>query len=389
MYRGFVYRMYPNQKQVDQITTNFDCCCFVWNKMLQMMKARYDNNHDAPFLYRFSLQLVLTQFKKEETWLRDADATSLQNVVANLSTAYQRFFKGTSKFPRFKSRRYRTQSYTTVVSGRNVVQIDAHHIRLPKVGIVKVRGGRSSWGKIQQATIRRDAVGRFYVSLLCRMPDITLPSAQNKVGIDFNLGTDGWVTSDGNRYPVPQFHHRAYENLAHWQRTCARRRAIALKKVAYHEIESLEDAKNYVIARETAARIQRHVRNQRLDFAHKLTTQLVRRYDTVIMEKLQIKNISKNHKIAAAVQNETFYQVQTMLAYKFGIPPKQFLKVNPRMTSQLCSNCGAENHRMGHGKFEWFRVREWQCPNCGALHDRDVNAARNILQRGVAQLATE
>ena len=375
--KGIKLRIYPNLEQQDKIIANFGYNRFVWNQMLDMMIQRYENNHKAPFLNAFALNNLLKQLKFENPFLKDAESTSLQNTNRDLIEAYKKFFREHKGFPKFKSRKFPKQSYQSNYVNRNIQQI-GNKLRLPKLGLIKFKCGRKIEGKIKNATIRLSATGKFYAILLVDTEIQELPKTHNSVGIDMGV-SDLMITSEGVKYPTIRFDKILANKKHYWEKRLARRRLQAQKEIAWDKHNKMlvprdfSDFKNYLKAKHMVAKYNEKIANQRNDYLHKLTKSLVETYDVIKIEDLKAKNLLKNHKLARAIANQSWRELRSQLEYKCDWYGKQLVIVNPYKTSQVCSECGYDD-----GKHT-LDIREWTCPSCGTHHDRDINAAINIL----------
>ena len=380
-------RLYPNAEQEDKLTVTFGCTRFVWNQMLNMQIERRKNNPQAKFVNAFGMNNLLKRLKQEYPWLKQAESTALQSANRDLADAFQRFFKGQNRFPHFKSRKY-AQSYNSKFVQGNISVIDDHHIKLPKLGVVYYRAGRQPQGKIKNVTIRLNVAQQYYASVLVDTEIKALPVTGKAIGGD--LGLKSLLNlSNGYKEPLNHFEDQYRKKLHHWEKIRSRRFLKAKEAIAWDRHNKvlvprqLSDFKNYQKARIMVAKYRQKIANQRLDQLQKFTTKLVHHFDTIVLEKLNIKGIMKNHKLARAVANASWAKVVMMLQYKCNWYGKQLVQINPAYTSQTCINCGKANHRLGLSKSEWLDVREWDCPNCGAHLDRDINAARVILKIGL------
>lgn len=376
--KGIKARIYPNQEQRLKIKLNFGYNRFVWNQMLNMMIKRYENNPKAHFLNAFALNNLLPVLKIEHPWLREAESTSLQGTNHDLVEAYKKFFKERKGFPKFKSRKFLKQSYQSKSVNGNIKQFDNKHLKLPKIGLVRFKSGRQITGKVKNVTIRLSSTGKYYAVLLVDTEIKALPKTNNSVGIDMGVA-DLMITSDAVKYPTIRFDKILAKKKHYWEKRLARRRLQAKKEIAWDhhnkviEPRELSDFKNYQKAKLMVAKYSEKIANQRSNYLHLLTKQLVEQYDVIKIEDLKTKNLLKNHKLARAIANQSWRKIRRQLEYKCAWYGKQLVTVNPRKTSQICSNCGFDD-----GKHT-LDIRQWTCPNCGVQHDRDINAAKNIL----------
>ena len=374
--RAIKTRIYPNQMQQDKIIINFGCCRFVWNQLLNMQIERYNNG--GSYVNEFGMNYLIKCLKREYPFLKKADSTSLLHVSRDLNSAFQNLFKKHSGHPKFKSRKYPKQSYQSNSVNHNIQQIGRFSIKLPKLGEIRFKAGRQITGKIKNVTIRLSSTGKLYAIILVDNEINKLQKTDNEVGIDMGVA-DLMVTSDGIKYPTIRFDKILAKKKHYWEKRLARRRAQAKKEIAcdHHnkvlEPRELSDFKNYLKAKRMVAKYSEKIANQRNNYLHNLTKQLVEQYDVIKIEDLKTKNLLKNHKLARAIANQSWREIRRQLEYKCEWYGKQLVTVNPRKTSQICSNCGYDD-----GKHT-LDIRQWTCPNCGKHHDRGINAARNIL----------
>ena len=394
--KGYSLRIYPTKEQQELITRTFGCTRFIYNRMLDMQISRYQNNKDSKYQSSYDMQKLLPTLKKEYQWLKQADKFSLEMACIDLDTAYTNFFSKRAKYPRFKSRKSYAQSYTTRYINKNIEILDNHHIKLPKLHSVYFRSGRLPQGKIKRATIRINSQGQYYCSVLCELDKSdsqALPKTHNSVGIDLGL-TDLAILSNGIKYPKSTYDQDLDKNLRIWERKLSRRQCNALKEIAFDrkdgllEPRELKDFPRYQQARKTVAKYKSKIANRRKDRLQKLTTSIVKDFDTVVVEDLQTSNMLKNHNLAKGISNASWYEFVRELEYKCNWYGKQLIKVNARNTSRRCSNCGMLNKEFSRLiQNEWMAVRQWDCPTCGTHLDRDINASVNILNKGLETLA--
>ena len=372
--KGVKLRIYPNSEQQLKIKRNFGYNRFVWNQMLSMMINRHRNNPKASFISAYTLDSLLPCLKMEYPWLKEAESTSLQVTNHDLVESYKKFFKEHSGFPKFKSSKFPKQSYTIKMG---IKPVATYYLKIPKLGTVKVKG-QLPLEKVKRATIKLSATGKYYAILLIDTEVKELPKTTNKVGIDMGVA-DLMITSDGIKYPTIRFDKLLAKKKHYWDKRLARRRLKATKEIAWDhhnkvlEPRELSGFKNYLKAKHMVAKYNEKIANQRSNYLHNLTKQLVEQYDVVKIEDLKTKNLMKNHKLARAIANQSWREIRRQLEYKCAWYGKQLVTVNPRKTSQICSNCGYDD-----GKHT-LDIRQWTCPNCGFNHDRDINAAKNIL----------
>ena len=383
MLKGVKLRLYPNAKQRDQLTQMFGNARFIWNIMLNMANERYKNNPSSKFVNEYGMNYLVKQLKQEYSFLKESDSSSLQVSNHNLDQSFKMLFKHQGGYPRFKSRKSSKQSYT----GKSTCKVLAkRYMKLPKIGCIKTsKTTRLEGLKIKRYTVTLDPTGRYYLSLMVDDPNIQpLEPTGAVVGIDMGVA-DLAITSDGYKYPkftTPYLDHKVVEAQSKFSKR--KQRALVRVRQWNHNHKDtkmeLEDYSNWQRSRQQKARYQAKIANKRRDYLHKITTELVKSYDVIVIEDLKTKNLLKNHHLAKSIANNSWYLFREMLEYKCKWYGKKLIKVSPNYTSQICSNCGY------HSGKKPLEIREWTCPKCGANHDRDINASINILNRGLKEL---
>lgn len=359
------FRMRPTRLQEHVLNRLAGARRFIWNWGLARKREHYATT--GGMLRYVDLNKELTELKRRPgmEWLRDADSQSLQEALRDLDRAFRNFFEKRARFPRFKSRkrdaaRFRIPQRVKVAGGE---------VYVPKVGWVRIRQSRDVTGPTKSATFRREADGHWYVSLTVEfeMPDVALPvpDPANVVGIDLGL-IDFAILSDGSDpVPAPKFYREGQRKLRKAQRALSRRR-----------IGSNRRSK----AKRRLARVHRKIGNQRGDFLHKLTTKFVGDHDGLCIEDLSLKGLART-KLAKSFADASMGEFRRQLEYKSLWNRKHLVTIDRFYpSSRLCNGCGAINDRLS------LSDREWVC-DCGMVHDRDLNAARNIRDEGLRMLA--
>ena len=369
MERGFKYRIYPNESQRDQIARTFGCCRFVYNRALDVKKTAYSETGKSIATNDLIKMLPAWKRNPETSWLAQVDSMALQQSIRDLDRAYRNFFRrvregGKPGFPKFKSRRHARQSYRT--NGGKI--LDRNHIALPKLGNVRAKVSRPLQGRFMSVTVSLDAAGRYFATFLCTdVPSKDAPATDWEVGIDLGVKTLATL-SDGTKIENPRGLERYERKLAREQRRLSRRKGAR---------KSEKQSRRYLKQRKRVARIHAKIADARTDALHKVTTMLADENQVLCMEDLNAKGMMKNHHLAKAVTDASFGEFARLLEYKCAERGRSLVKIGRFYpSSKTCSVCG---HRLDALPLS---VRSWDCPACGAHHDRDVNAARNILTEG-------
>lgn len=368
MHKSFVFRIYPTASQRELIAKTFGCSRLVYNHFLDH-KIRTYKESGASVSYSNCASL-LTSLKKELTFLKDVDSIALQQSLRHLDAAYKNFFTNpASGFPKFKSRKDSNHSYSTVNVNNNIC-LNGGYIKLPKLGTVKVRQHRDipDGYKLTSVTVKQVPSGKYYVSVLFEYENqVIVKNDGTSIGLDFSMHSL-FVDSKGQVCDYPRFYRKCEEKLAREQRKLSH-----MKK----------GSSNYRKQKIKVARIHEKVSNQRKDFLHKKALSLAESYSLVAVEDLNMKAMSKSLNFGKSVADNGWSMFLNMLSYKLEDRGGQLVKVDRFFpSSQTCSHCGSISPVTKD-----LSVREWTCPVCGRHHNRDVNAAINILNEGLKLIA--
>ena len=361
--KAYKFRLYPNLEQRILFEKTFGCSRFIWNQMLADRKAHYEKTGET-------LKSTPAQYKEDFPWLKEVDSLALCNVQLNLNKAYKSFYQSGFGFPKFKSKKA-AQSYKTNNQNGTIALLDGK-VRLPKIGWVKVKVHRHPKGLIKSATISKTATGKYFISILCEEEIIPLPKTNSNIGIDLGLENFA-IFSSGEKVENLRFLTSLSKKLAREQKILSRRALLAKKKG-----RKLSDCRNYQKQKLKVAQIHERISNQRRDFLNKLSMELIKNHDVICLEDLASKNLMKNHHLAKAIGDVSWYEFVRQLTYKANWYGKKIVTISRWFpSSQLCSTCGFSSGKKP------LSIREWTCENCGTHHDRDINASLNILKEGL------
>lgn len=360
--RAYKYRFYPSEEQQLMLAKTFGCCRYVYNWALRKKTDAYYK--DGQRLYYKDLSAALTGLKKQEEtiWLADVSSVPLQQSLRHLDKAFSHFFEGRGNYPQFKKKR--NQQSATYAD--TAFRWDGSHLTLARMDEpLEVVWSRPlpKGSKPRTVTITKDCADRYFVSILVEDEIEHLEPCRQTVGADLGL-KDFVILSTGETVGNPKFFHKDEKKLAQAQRRLARKQ---------------KGSKNRARARRKVARLHARIADRRRDFLHKLSTRLIRENQTICVETLAVKNMVQNPKLARAISDVGWGEFVSQLEYKAEWYGRNLVKIDKWYpSSKRCFECG---HLLTSLSLD---LRQWPCPECGVLHDRDVNAARNIHAAGLA-----
>ena len=358
IFKTYKYRLYPNKEQEQILAKYFGSVRFIYNHFLAERKQQYDINGKSDNYYQQAKTLTDLKKQEEYSWLKEINSQTLQFTLRNLETAYTNFFRGKAKFPRFKAKKNGSSFHIP-----QFCSIENSRIYIPKLKEgIKIVEHRPFKGTVRNMTISVTPSGKYYVSILSQVEYEPLQKTNAKVGIDLGL-KDLVITSDGKKYSNNKF-------IRHYEKKLA--------KAQKHLSRKQKGSNSWDRQRLKVARIQEKIHNCRLDKLHKVSSDLIRKYDVICCEDLNVKGMQRNHKLAQSISDASWGMFLTLLTYKAEINNKQVIKINRYYpSSKTCHSCGYVKEDLR------LKDREWICPACGEIHDRDTNAAMNILTEGL------
>ncbi|MFP4008735.1 MAG: RNA-guided endonuclease InsQ/TnpB family protein [Spirulinaceae cyanobacterium] len=362
MLRATKYRIYPTPEQKQHLAQSFGCCRFAWNYALNLTNETYKATGKG--LSRLAIQKEITNLKKEYEWMKEPYSQCLQVIALNLSRAFISFFEGRGRYPRFKAKHLKQ----SISYPQNVKVVD-DGFKFPKMGIVDAKIHRPIEGKIKTVTVSMNAKGQYFASVLVddgrENPE---KSAEGKaIGIDLGL-THFAITSDGSKFDNPKWIAKHERNLKNKQKRLSRRQ---------------KGSSNRNKTRKQVARIHNKISRCREDFHHKLSRRIVNENQVIVVEDLAVKTMVRNHSLSFAISQVGWGQFCTMLKYKAEWEGKVYQEVNRFFpSSKTCNVCLSQVGSLT------LDVRFWQCDKCGAKHNRDINAAKNIRDEGLRILSS-
>lgn len=363
IHKAYKFRLEPNEDQKVLLAKHFGCVRFVYNHFLSERKEQYDLNHKSDNYYTQAKKLTELKKDGEHYWLGEINSQTLQHALRHLETAYVNFFKKRAKFPNFKSKKAKNSFHIP-----QFVEMKDGKLYFPKFKDgIKVNLHREVVGTIKSATISLTPTGKYFVSILTEVEYEPIVGTHKVVGIDLGL-KDFVITSDGKKYKNNRYTKKYQKKLSKAQKHLSRK----VKGSSEYEKQRLKVGKVY-----------EKITNSRNDNLHKVSIDLIRKYDLICVEDLNVKGMVRNHKLAKHIQDASWTTFLNYLQYKADWNNKQIIKIDRFYpSSQTCSECGYINT-----KVKDLSIREWVCPKCGESHNRDVSAAKNILKEGLRNIS--
>ena len=364
IHKAYKFRLEPSEEQKVLLAKHFGCVRFVYNHFLSERKEQYDLKHKSDNYYAQAKKLTELKKDGEHYWLNEINSQTLQHALRHLETAYVNFFRKCAKFPNFKSKKAKNSFHVP-----QFVELKDGKLYFPKFKDgIKVNLHRDIVGSIKSATITLTTTGKYYVSILTEVKYEPMVGTQKCVGIDLGI-KDFVITSDGKKYKNNRYTKKYQKKLAKAQKHLSRKK--------YGSVE-------YEKQRLKVAKIHEKIANCRNDNLHKVSIDLIRNYDLICVEDLNVKGMVKNHKLAKHIQDASWGVFLNYLQYKADWNDKQIINIDRFYpSSQTCSECGHV-----YGKAKDLSIRYWVCPKCGEVHDRDINAAKNILKEGLRNISS-
>ena len=363
--RAYQYRFYPTEEQAHILARTFGCARYVYNWALRLRTDAYYQDQQRIGYHDTSAQLTLLKQQEETSWLNEVSSVPLQQALSHLDRAFRNFFEGRANYPAFKKKQgEQTASYVA-----SAFKWDGQSLRLAKMDApLDIHWSRPlpKGCRPTTVTVTKDRAGRYFVSILLEEEITRLPVCNTQVGLDLGLKSMV-VLSTGEQVGNPQFFRQDEKKLAKAQRRLAKKK---------------KGSKNRNKARLKVARVHARIADRRRDYQHKLSTRIVHENQVICVESLSVKNMVQNHALAKSISDVGWGEFVRQLEYKAQWYGRTLVKIDKWYpSSKRCSQCG---HVLGSLALD---VREWDCPECGVHHDRDINAAKNVLAAGLAVAA--
>ena len=359
---AYKYRIYPNSEQKIFFAKCFGCVRFFYNKSLSDMNEIYKSTG------KFK-NITPASYKEDYSFLKEVDSFALANAQLNRNIAFKSFFSHKTGFPKFKSKR-NNQSYTTnMVNGNIKISDNNRFISIPKCQRIRIKMHRTFDGIIKSITVSRTTDNKYYMSLLVESEIKPLNESNRTIGLDLGI-KDLIVDSNGHKYKNHKYLTKSQNKLAKEQRKLSK---------------MVKGSHNRNKQRIKVARLHKHIQNQRNDYLHKLSKKIIDENQIICIEDLKVKDMEQNNKLARNITDASWSRLVSMLIYKANWYGRKVIKIPfTYPSSQLCSICSYKNSIT-----KSLNIRKWTCPKCGTIHDRDINAAKNILRKGIEILTKD
>jgi putative transposase len=363
MLKSYKYKLKPSEEQIVLLNKHFGSIRFTYNFFLNERKKEYEINKNTINYYDNAKSLTELKKQEEFSWLNEINSQSLQDSLKNLETAYKNFFRFKKGFPKFKSKHDKNSFCIP-----QFVKLENGKLKIPKFKEpIDLILSRSFTGVIKQATISRTPTNEYFVSILVETEHNKLPKTGKSIGIDLGI-KDFVITSDGYKYKNNRY-----------TKTYAKK----LKEEQQHLSRKTKGSNRYNNQKIKVASIYKKITNSRLDNLHKVSTELIKKYDLIVLEDLNIQGMIKNHKLSKHISDVSWSKFIELLTYKTQWNDKKIIKINRFFpSSKTCNYCGYINQNLK------LDMREWTCPSCKTKLDRDLNASINILKEGYKQISS-
>ena len=363
MLKSYKYKLKPSDEQKVLLNKHFGSIRFAYNFFLNERKREYDTNKQSLNYYDNAKSLTELKKLEEYSWLNEINSQSLQDSLKNLETAYKNFFRFKKGFPKFKSKHYRNSFKVP-----QFVKLENNKLRIPKFkDPIDLILSRRFTGVIKQCTLSKTPTNEYFVSILVETTHKIIPKTGKHIGIDLGI-KDFVITSDGYKYKNNSY-----------TKTYAKK----LKEQQQHLSRKTKGSNRYNKQKLKVATIHKKITNSRLDNLHKVSTELIKKYDLIVLEDLNIKGMIKNHKLSKHIADASWSKFVELLIYKAEWNDKQIVRIDRFFpSSKTCNCCGYINQNLK------LDIREWTCPSCHTKLDRDLNASKNILNEGYKHISS-
>ena len=360
--KAYKYRIYPNTEQKIFFAKCFGCVRFFYNKSLSDMNDIYKSTG------KFK-NITPASYKEDYSFLKEVDSLALSNAQLNRNAAFKSFFNHKTAFPKYKSKR-NDQSYTTnMVNGNVKFSNNDRYISIPKCSRIRIKKHRGFDGIIKSITVSMTTDNKYYISLLVEEENKPMEVNDKMIGLDLGI-KELIIDSNGHKYKNHKYLTKSQNKLAREQRKLSK---------------MVKGSNNRNKQRIKIAKLHKHIQNQRNDYLHKLSKSIIDENQIICIESLLVKNMISDSKLARNITDSSWSRLVSILTYKANWYNRKVIKIPATYpSSQLCSKCGYKNSITKD-----LAIRKWTCPKCGSIHDRDINAARNILSKGIELLTKD